>query len=118
MARAQRRRRKHRGTQGGTVRRSRARPRSRAEARGSAQRSRKDRLSTPPTWRGAIARGAIAAGALFLLLVLLLDAPVGGAIGLSLLAAALYTPSFHAIDTFAYRRRTRKRAAEKEQDTG
>jgi hypothetical protein len=41
--------------------------------------------------------------------VLLLDAPVGGAVGLALIAAALYTPSFHAIDTFAYRRRMRKR---------
>ena len=35
----------------------------------------------PPTWRGAIGRGALAAGALFALLVLLLDAPVGGASG-------------------------------------
>ena len=115
MARTQRRRRKHRGTQAGTVRRGRSRPRSRAEARGSAQRGRKHRLDTEPTWRGAITRGAVAAGALFLLLVLLLNAPVSGAIGLSLLAAALYTPSFHAIDTYSYRRRQRKLQAEREQ---
>ena len=63
----------------------------------------------PPTWRGAVTRGAIAAGSLFLLLVLLLDAPVGGAVGLALVAGLIYTPAFHAIDTFAYRRRMRKR---------
>jgi hypothetical protein len=108
----QRRRRKHRGTQAGTVRRARGRPRSRSEGRASAQQRREDRLNRPPTWRGAIGRGAIAAGSLFLLLVVLLDAPVGGAIGLSLIAAVLYTPSFHAIDTFMYRRRQRKRQAE------
>lgn len=115
MARAQRRRRKHRGTQGGTVRRTRSRPRSRAEARGRAQSGRRpDRQKGPPTWRGAIARGALAAGSLFLLLVLLLKAPVGGAIGLSLLAAAIYTPAFHAIDSFTYRRRQQKLAEEKQ----
>ena len=54
-------------------------------------------------------RGGLAAGSLFLLLVLLLDAPVGGAIGLSLLAGAIYTPAFHLIDGFAYRRRVRKK---------
>ena len=114
MAKAQRRR-KHRGTQGGSVRRSRSRPRSRAEARGSSQQRRQEKLNRPPTWRGAITRGAIAAGSLFLLLVLLLDAPVGGAIGLALAAGVIYTPSFHAIDTFTYRRRMRKRAAGEDQ---
>jgi hypothetical protein len=113
MARAQRRRKKHRGTQGGSVRTSsRGRPRNRAQVRQTSEQRRKQKQNEPPTWRGAIGRGAIAAGALFALLVLLLHAPVGGAIGLSLLAAALYTPSFHAIDTFAYRRRMRKRAEE------
>ena len=111
MARAQRRRRKHRGTQAGSVRRTRSRPRSRAEARASGEQRRKEKLNQPPTWRGAITRGAIAAGSLFLLLVLLLKAPVGGAIGLALVAGAIYTPSFYVIDNFTYRRRMRKRAA-------
>ena len=114
MARAQRRRKKHRGTQGGSVRTSsRGRPRNRAQVRQTSEQRRIQKQNEPPTWRGAITRGAIAAGSLFALLVLLLDAPVGGAIGLALLAAALYTPSFHAIDTFAYRRRMRKRAEER-----
>ena len=113
MARAQRRRKKHRGTQGGSVRStSRGRPRNRAQARQTSEQRRKEKQNEPPTWRGAITRGAIAAASLFLLLVLLLDAPAGGAVGLALLAALLYTPSFHAIDTFAYRRRMRKRDEE------
>ncbi len=95
--------------------RSRARPRSRGEVRATSEQRRKEKLNRPPTWRGALTRGAIAAVSLFLLLVLLLDAPVGGAIGLSLVAGAIYTPSFHAIDTFTYRRRMSKRAADKEQ---
>jgi hypothetical protein len=108
---AQRRRKKHRGTQAGTIRPDRrARPRGRAQARQTAEQRREAKQNQPPTWRGALVRGAIAAGSLFLLLVLLLDAPVGGAVGLSLAAAALYTPSFHAIDTFAYRRRMKRKA--------
>ena len=88
----------------------RGRPRNRAQARQTSEQKRKEKQNQPPTWRGAIGRGALAAGSLFLLLVLLLHAPVGGAVGLSLLAAAIYTPSFHAIDTFAYRRRQRKKS--------
>jgi hypothetical protein len=110
----QRRRRKHRGTQAGVVRPNRrSRPRTRGQVRQTSEQKRQEKLNTPPTWRGAITRGAIAAGSLFLLLVLLLDAPVGGAVGLALIAGAIYTPSFHAIDTFAFRRRMRKRDEER-----
>jgi hypothetical protein len=120
MAGAQRRRRKHRGTQAGTIRQTRTRPRSRAEARNRAQSARAGgrggpAQKGPPTWQGAVLRGAIAAGSLFLILALLLKAPIGGAIGLSLFAAAIYTPAFHAIDTFSYRRRQAKAAAEREE---
>ena len=93
------------------MRRSRSRPRSRSEARAGSEQRRKEKLNRPPTWQGAIVRGAIAAGSLFLLLVLLLHAPVGGAVGLALVAGVIYTPAFHAIDTFTYRRRMAKRAA-------
>jgi Flp pilus assembly protein TadB len=111
MARDQRRRKKHRGTQGGRVRANRrSRPRTRAQARQTSEQRRQEKQNRAPTWRGAIGRGALAAGSLFLLLVLLLDAPVGGAIGLALLAAAIYTPAFHLIDGYAYRRRMRKRS--------
>jgi hypothetical protein len=112
MASKQRRRRKHRGTQAGTVRRSRSRPRTRADARVSAEQRRREKLDQPPTWRGAIGRGAIAAGSLFALMVLLLDAPIGSALGLALLAGVIYTPGFHAVDTLMYRRRQRKKEPE------
>jgi hypothetical protein len=108
MAR-QRRRRKHRGTQAGTVRRSRSRPRTRAEARGGAEQRRRHRLDQPPTWRGAFTRGAIAAVSLFALATLLLGASAGQALGLALLSAVLYIPSFHLVDSLVYRRRQRKR---------
>ena len=106
----QRRRRKHRGTQAGTVRRSRStRTRSRAEVRGSAEQRREQRLSQPPTWRGAFTRGLIAAVSLFALATILLKASPASAVGLAVLSAAIYIPAFHAVDSFAYRRRMRKR---------
>lgn len=105
----QRRRRKHRGTQAGTVRRTRSRPRTRAEARGSMEQRRAHRLDQPPTWRGAFTRGGIAAASLFALATLILNASPGEALGLALLSAALYIPSFHVVDSFIYRRRQRKR---------
>ncbi len=111
---AQRRRRKHRGTQAGVVRPDRrSRPRTRGQVRQSSEQRRREKQNAPPTWRGAITRGGIAAASLFALLVLLLKAPVGGAVGLALMAGLIYTPAFHAIDTFAYRRRMRKREQQK-----
>src|SRR3954452_16088347 len=107
MARArQTRRRKHRGTQAGTVRprgRRGARPRSRGEARMTAEQRREERLSRPPTWRTAFQRGGIAAAALLGLLLIAFKASVGAAIPLALLAALLYIPAFHATDTLLYR---------------
>ena len=88
----------------------RARPRTRGQVKQTSEQKRQVKLNTPPTWRGAITRGAIASGSLFLLLVLLLDAPVGGAVGLALIAGAIYTPAFHAIDTFAFNRRMKKKS--------
>jgi hypothetical protein len=105
----QRRRRKHRGTQAGTVRRPRSRPRSRADARGSAEQRRQQRLNQPPTWRGALGRGAIAAASLFALTILVLGASPASAVGLSVMAGLIYIPAFHAVDSYMYRRRQRKR---------
>jgi len=116
MARArQTRRRKHRGTQAGTVRprgRRGARPRSRGEAKMTAEQRREERLSRPPTWRTAIQRGGIAAAALLGLLLIAFKASVGAAIPLALLAALLYIPAFHATDSLLYRLRMRRRERE------
>src|SRR5919109_4504896 len=109
MARGkQTRRRKHKGgTQAGTVRPRgrRQRPRSRAAARSTAEQRRQERLYRPPTWRGAIQRGAIAAAALFALMVLAFGTNPAAAAPLALFAAILYVPAFHMTDTVLYRRR-------------
>src|SRR4051812_8530714 len=115
MAR-QTRRRKHRGTQAGTVRprgRRGARPRSRAEAKMTAEQRRKERLNRPPSWRTAFQRGGIAAAALFGLLVIAFKANIGAAIPLAILAALLYIPAFYATDTLLYRARLRRRERER-----
>jgi hypothetical protein len=118
VARArQTRRRKHRGTQAGTVRprgRRTSRPRSRGDARASAETRRQERLSRPPTWKVAIQRGGIAAAALFALLVIAFKASVGAALPLAALAAILYIPAFHATDSLLFRARMRRRERERQ----
>ena len=115
MARTRQRRRKHKGTQAGTLKqRARgSRAMRRSDARSVTQQRRQHRLDKPPTWRGAINRGLLAAAGLFALLVIVLKAPLGAAVSLSLGAALLYVPAFHAVDSFAYRRRQRARERER-----
>ena len=107
------RRRKHRGTQTGRIdRRPKGRPRSRSEARARARsggkRGRGERPLTPPTWRGAILKGGLAAALFFALIAL----AFGRALGASLLLAAFmmlfYVPMTYYTDRFFYRRRLRQ----------
>jgi hypothetical protein len=114
------RRRKHRGTQGGRVdpnRRS-GRPRSREEAKARARASRKraPRGDAPPTWRNAIVRAVVAAVIFTALLVLLFGRSPGAALGLGALMLVFYVPAGYYIDTMMWRRRERARirAAERE----
>ena len=82
MARTtKKRRRKHRGTQGGGIDRrgSAGRPRSRQEARARARKQTgQKRSDTPPTWSGAVARAGFGAALFFVLLVLLFSSPCAG----------------------------------------
>lgn len=109
-----RRRRKHRGTQTGSIdRRGRTRPRNRQEAaaRARSQRgARPDRRDKPPTWRGAVMRGLFFAALLFPV-SLLFNQPVAGALVLTAIAAAFYIPLGYYTDLFFYRRRAAKLAA-------
>jgi hypothetical protein len=107
------RRRKHRGTQTGSVqRRQSRRPRNRQEAmaqarsrgRGGGKAQRVDRRDLPPTWRGAAIRGILFA-ALLLPVSLLFGQPLGGAIVLTILAALAYIPLGFYTETFFYNRR-------------
>lgn len=116
MAQAKKkRRRKHRGTQGGRVdpnRRS-GRPRSREEAKARARAGRKGKAPTrgdaPPTWRSAIMRGAVAAVIFTAVLILLFGRSLGSALGLGGFMLAFYIPAGYYIDSMMWRRRERAR---------
>jgi hypothetical protein len=102
-----RRRKKHKGTQAGTVRqRSSGAPR--ADARTSEQR-RMDRMNRPPSWRSAANRAAIAASVFLAVLVLLLKRPVGEALFYAAFMFLIYIPMGYYMDSFMYRWRQRRK---------
>lgn len=109
------RRRKHRGTQGGRVDTNRraARPRSRAEAkaraRSGAKRAPRARGDKPPTWRSSIVRGLVAALIFTVLLLLIFQRPLGAALGLGAFMLVFYIPAGYYIDMYMWRRRERAR---------
>jgi hypothetical protein len=107
------RRRKHRGTQAGTIDRAgrTSRPRTREDAKQISRQRRLQRLDRPPSWRSAINRAGIAA-ALFGVLVILIFRrhPAQGAV-LAVLMFVIYIPLGYATDTAMYRFRQRRKAA-------
>ncbi len=115
MAQAKKkRRRKHRGTQGGRVDANRraARPRSRAEAKDrvrSGSKSRGQRGDQPPTWRGSITRGAVAAAIFAVLLLVIFKRPPAAALALGAFMLVFYIPAGYYIDSYMWRRRERTR---------
>jgi hypothetical protein len=122
------RRRKRRGTQSGRVDTRRGpRPRNRQEAQARARSrskgkggggQRAHRHDQPPTWRGALVRGAVASGLFFALVVFLFQRPVGAAAALSLVMLAFYVPMGYYIDRFFYDRRQRAQQKEREEAKG
>ena len=112
---AQRRRRKHRGTQAGTVRRKgrTSRPSSRMEARQTTQQRRAERMNRPPSWRAAINRAGIAAAVFLAVLVLILRQ--AAAVGLAAFMFFIYIPMGFAMDSFVWRIRQRRREREPEE---
>jgi hypothetical protein len=108
------RRRKHRGTQGGRIDRrpARGRARSRAEAQARARnRSKKGgpRVPEPPTWSSALKKGGIAA-VLFVALLLLFGQSPAAAIGVGVLMLGFYVPMSFLLDRFMHQRYLRKEA--------
>ncbi len=107
------RRRKHRGTQGGRIdtgSRRKARPRTKEEARARARSrggSKPNRLDRPPNWRSATIRGLVAAGLFFVLLLLIFKRPVAEALGFSLFMLIFYIPAGYYMDQMLWRRRER-----------
>ncbi len=101
-----RRKKKHRGTQGGSISKGRrGRPRTREEAKAQARRQSVDRRLVPPTWQGAINRGAIGGVVFFALVALLFGRPVGEAAGLAAVMFVLYIPMGYYLERFFYARR-------------
>jgi Flp pilus assembly protein TadB len=107
------RRRKRKGTQGGSIdsRRRAARPQSRAEAKDRARAKRKpgSRQDLPPTWRGSAIRGAIAAVIFAVLLILIFSRPLGVALAFGAFMLVFYIPAGYFIDMTLWRRRERAR---------
>jgi drug/metabolite transporter (DMT)-like permease len=112
------RRRKHRGTQGGRIDTNRrSRPRSRAEAKAQARSRRSgpgQRPDSPPTWRGAAIRGLVAAVIFAFLLLALFKRPAGEAFGLSSFMLLFYIPAGYYIDMALWRKRERGRIRARE----
>ncbi|HET7121999.1 MAG TPA: hypothetical protein VFI17_12220 [Solirubrobacterales bacterium] len=108
------RRRKHRGTQGGRIDTSarRSRPRTREEAKAQARSKRRPagpKEDLPPTWRNSLLRGLFASVIFFVVLILLFKKPVGGSAIFALFMLAFYVPAGYYIDTAMWRRRERAR---------
>jgi hypothetical protein len=121
-----RRRRKHRGTQGGSIDRGRprGRPQNRQEARARARSGGRAKTNQPqrrqdrvPTWRSAIQRGLLAAGVFFLLMLIGFGRPPLVALALALFMLAFYVPFGYYFDLFFYRRRQRQKQKAREQET-
>jgi hypothetical protein len=121
MAQAKKKRtRKKRGTQGGRVdtRRRASRPRSREEAKARARSSGRRPAAkgdAPPTWRGSIIRGLVAAVIFFVLLMLIFKRPLGAAAALGAFMLAFYIPAGFYIDQVMWRKRERARIRAREQ---
>src|ERR1700744_582233 len=114
------RRRKHRGTQGGRIDTAgrRARPRTREEARQRASSKGRSagskKKDVPPTWKGAAIRGAGAAVIFVLILLVLFKRPVPVSLIFGLFMLVFYIPTGYYIDLTMWRKRERQRVRDRE----
>lgn len=113
------RQRKRRGTQGGSIdaKRRAARPRSREEAKARARSGRGSgtKADLPPTWRGSITRGLVAAVIFAVLLLAIFKRPLGVSLALGAFMLAFYIPAGYFIDMTLWRRRERARIRAREE---
>jgi Flp pilus assembly protein TadB len=106
------RKRKHRGTQAGTIEargRTGRRPPTQVEAKKIARDRRSSRLDRPPTWRSALNRAAISAAVFAVAVVVLFHRPVAAAVILGVLMVVLYLPMSYYTDRYLYKRRRRQK---------
>jgi hypothetical protein len=117
MAQTRKRRQtKHRGNAAGMVesrgrtgRRPEPGERKKLDAKEEARRKRLERLDTPPTWRGALNRAAVAA-ALFGVLMVVIGQNPAAAFSLAAIMLLLYIPMSFYTDLLIYRRRQKRKA--------
>jgi len=107
------RRRKHRGTQAGTIERAgrTGGGRTREEGKEIARRRRQERLNRPPTWKGAAQRAAIAAAVFGVLVVVVFRRPPVQGATLAAFMLLVYIPLGYLTDKGIYTFRQRRKAA-------
>ena len=103
------RRRKHRGTQGGRVDTGgpRSRPRTRQEARAQARPRNNNRFDRPPTWRSATVRGVVAAVIFVALVKFVFQRPMAESLSFGAFMLLFYIPAGYYMDQMMWRRRER-----------
>jgi hypothetical protein len=113
------RRRKRRGTQGGSIdtKGRRARPRTREEAKARARSgggSKSKKQDLPPTWKGSAIRGGIAAVIFVFILLALFKRPIGISLVFGLFMLVFYIPTGYYIDLNMWRKRERQKIRDRE----
>jgi hypothetical protein len=126
MAQTRRKRkRRHRGTQAGTIERAgrtskpaAGAPRKSSSAGSSgggsrqqlAREKREQRMNTPPTWRGALNRAGFAA-AILVVFIAVVQKNIAAGLVMGVLALLIYIPMSYYTDLALYRRRQRRKQA-------
>jgi hypothetical protein len=114
MAQTKRKRRtKHRGTAAGSISargRTGRPPTPEERKKESRERAREMRLNAPPTWNGAMKRALLAAGFMFVFLLLTSKGNIVAALVFAIFAFALYVPSGYYLERYLWQRRQRKKA--------
>ena len=106
------RRRKHRGTQAGTIERAgrTGRAQTREDAKAIARQRRAERLDRPPTWKSAAQRAAIAAAVFGVLVVALFGREPAQGLFIALFMFLIYIPLGYGTDKAIHRFRQRRKA--------
>jgi hypothetical protein len=123
MAQTKRKRkRRHRGTQAGTIERAgrtskppegsakRTKGSTKVEGRSLAQQRREERANREPTWRGAFNRAAFAA-VILVVFISVVQKDIKQGLVMGVFALVIYVPLSYYTDLALYRRRQRRKQA-------
>jgi hypothetical protein len=105
------RRRKHKGTQAGTIehRGRTGQARTREESKQIARRRRQERLDRPPSWKSAAQRAGVAAALFGVLVVAVFHKPIEQGVSLAAFMVLVYVPLGYMMDRGIYLYRQRKK---------